>query len=132
VVLRSRALEADELLPAPVLADIAVRRPAEGSGGGSGEQGQATKERPKSGSELLAYLDVAIRTCVAQGLQLSAPDDVSPRVALSDLGVESVMGVVLRTQLQKRLEVKMPPTLMWSLPTASHLQKWFGEQIEEK
>lgn len=132
VVLRSRTLEADELLPAPVLADIAMRRPAEGSGGGSGEQGQATKERPKSGPELLAYLDVAIRTCVAQCLQLSSPDDVSPRAALSDLGVDSVMGVVLRTQLQKRLGMKMPPTLMWSLPTASHLQKWFAEQIEGK
>ena len=133
VVLRSRALEADEPLPASVLADIAVRRRAEGSGGGSGEPGQATtKERPKSGPQLLEYLDGAIRTCVAQCLQLSSPDDVSPRAALADLGVDSVMGVALRTQLQKRLGVKMPPTLMWSLPTTSHLQKWFAEQMEAR
>ena len=132
VVLRSRTLEADEPLPAPVLADIATRRRAEGSGGGSGEQSQAAKERPQSGPELLEYLDVAIRTCVAQCLQLSSPDDVSPRAALSDLGVDSVMGVALRTQLQKKLGVKMPPTLMWSLPTASHLQKWFAERMEQR
>ena len=132
VVLRSRALDADEPLPAPILADIAVRRRAEGSGGEPSQQGQVTKERPKSGPELLEYLDVAIRTCVAQSLQLNSSDDVDPRAALSDLGVDSVMGVILRTQLQKNLGVKMPPTLIWSLPTASHLQKWFAEQLEEK
>ena len=132
MVLRSRALKADEPLPAPILADIAVSRRGEGSGGGSGKQGQAAKERPQSGSELLEYLNVAIRTCVAQFLQLSSPDDVSPRAALSDLGVDSVMGVALRTQLQKKLGVKMPPTLMWSLPTASHLQKWFAERMEQR
>lgn len=132
VVLRSRVLEADEPLPAPILADTSVRQRAGGSGGDPGEQGQAIKERPKSGPELLEYLDVAIRTCVAQSLQLNLSDDVDPRAALSDLGVDSVMGVTLRTQLQKKLGVKMPPTVMWSLPTTSHLQKWFAEQLEKE
>ena len=132
VVLRSRALEAHEPLPAPILADIAVRRRSEGSGRESAEQQGQAQEMPQSGPELLEYLDVAIRTCVAQCLQLSSPDDVSPRAALSDLGVDSVMGVALRSALQKRLGVKMPPTLMWSVPTALHLAKWFAEQIEGK
>lgn len=132
VVLRSRALDADEPLPAPILADIAVRRRAEGGGAGGQSQGSSTGEVPKSGPALLEYLDVAIRTCVAQTLQLTSPDDVDPKAALSDLGVDSVMAVALKTQLQKSLGVKMPPTLMWSLPTASHLQKWFMEQMEEK
>ena len=132
VVLRSRALDADEPLPAPILADIAVRRRTEGGGAGAHSQGASEGGVPKSGPALLEYLDVAIRTCVAQTLQLTSPDDVDPKAALSDLGVDSVMAVALRTQLQKSLGVKMPPTLMWSLPTTSHLQKWFVEQMEEK
>lgn len=132
VVLRSRTLDADEPLPAPILADIAVRRRPEGGGAGTEGESQGAEEVPKSGPALLEYLDVAIRTCVAQTLQLTSPDDVDARAALSDLGVDSVMAVTLRTQLQKSLGVKMPPTLMWSLPTASHLQKWFMEQMEEK
>ncbi|KAL8792097.1 MAG: hypothetical protein Q9195_005272 [Heterodermia aff. obscurata] len=134
VVLRSRALDASEPLPAPILADIAVRKQDDRDGAGAGAQSQkaSSGEVPKSGPALLEYLDVAIRTCVAQTLQLTSPDDVDPKAALSDLGVDSVMAVALRTQLQKSLGVKMPPTLMWSLPTASHLQKWFMEQLEEK
>ena len=132
VVLRSRALDASEPLPTPILADIAVRRRAEGGGPGAGGESQGSVEVPKSGPALLKYLDVAIRTCVAQTLQLTSPEDVDARAALSDLGLDSVMAVGLRTQLQKSLGVKMPPTLMWSLPTASHLQKWFMEQMEEK
>ena len=134
VVLRSRALDASEPLPAPILADIAVRRQAEGAsdGGGASQSQKGSSAVPKSGPALLEYLDVAIRTCVAQTLQLTSPDDVDPKAALSDLGVDSVMAVALRTQLQKSLGVKMPPTLMWSLPTASHLRKWFMEQMDEK
>ena len=132
VVLRSRLLDADEPLPAPILADIAVRRRTEGGGAGAHSQGAAEGGVPKSGPALLEYLDLAIRTCVAQTLQLTWPDDVDPKAALSDLGVDSVMAVTLRTQLQNSLGVKMPPTLLWSLPTTSHLQKWFMEQMEEK
>ena len=132
VVLRSRTLDDNEPLPAPILADIAVRRRADVGGAGAETERQGSKEVPKSGPALLEYLDVAIRTCVAQTLQLTSPEDVDARAALSDLGVDSVMAVALRTQLQKSLGVKMPPTLMWSLPTASHLQKWFMEQMEEK
>ena len=86
----------------------------------------------KSGSALTKHLDLTIRTCVAQTLHMASPDDVDPRAALSDLGVDSVMAVLLKTQLQKSLGVKMPPTFLWSLPTTSHLQKWFVEQMEEK
>ena len=132
VVLRSRALEADEPLPASILADIAVRRTMEGSGAGPKGQQKDVGGRPKSGPELLDYVGLAVRTCVAQTLQLTTAEDVDPRSALSDLGVDSVMAVTLRTQLQKSLGVKMPPTLMWSLPTASHLQKWFAEQLKEE
>ena len=135
VVLRSRALDEDEPLPAPILADIAVRkRRAGGAGAGDGEtkQGQGSaSEVPKSGPELDAYVDTAIRTSVAETLQMPSADDVDPQAALSDLGMDSVMTVALRRQLQKALGVKVPPTLTWSHPSASHLQKWFTEQMKQ-
>lgn len=130
VVLRSRVLDADEPLPASILNEIAVRqRPTAET---DDQDRDSASELPTSGPALLDYLDVAIRTCVAQTLQLPSPDDVDARAALSDLGVDSVMAVALRTQLQKTMGVKVPPTLMWSLPTTSHLQKWFAEQMEGK
>ncbi len=140
VVLRSRALDEDEPLPAPILADIVVRRRANpgaggagaGAGGGETKQGHgAATEVPKSGPELDGYVDTAIRTCVAETLQMPSADDVDPRAALSDLGMDSVMTVALRRQLQKALGIKVPPTLTWSHPSASHLQKWFTEQMQK-
>ena len=135
VVLRSQTFDHDEELPVSVLADIAVRRPPGPSAGGEAGPGasedQSPAKMPTSGPELKAYLDVAIRKCVAETLQLTSADDVDPRAALSDLGMDSVMTVTLRRHLQKALGVKVPPTLTWSAPTVSHLQKWFAEKLEK-
>ena len=132
VILRTRVLEQNEPLPAAILSEIATRQNAK-DGGGQGEgKSHGAVEVPTSGPALLKHLDLAIRTCVAQTLHMASPDDVDPRAALSDLGVDSVMAVLLRTQLQKSLGVKMPPTILWSLPTISHLQKWFAEQMKAK
>ncbi|KAL8747978.1 MAG: hypothetical protein Q9190_000190 [Brigantiaea leucoxantha] len=135
VVLRSRTFEHDEALPTPVLNDIAIRRPATAQLGADHKakpSSQASAEVPTSGPALKEYVDVGIRRCVAETLQLASADDVDPRAALSDLGMDSVMTVTLRRQLQKALGIQVPPTLMWSLPTASHLQKWFVEKMEKK
>ena len=133
VVLRSRTFDHDEMLPVPILADIAARRPAASSAGGEAADGASAKavEVPKSGPALKEYLDTALRKCVAETLQLASADDVDPKVALSDLGMDSVMTVALRRQLQKAFGVKVPPTLTWSAPTVSHLQKWFMEKMEK-
>lgn len=142
VVLRSRVFDHDEELPSPLLRDIAIRRPppanANASSGSSGSgaaaegsSGAADAAVPRSGPELTAYVDAAVRRCVADTLHLSGPDDVDPRSALSDLGLDSVMTVSLRRALQKALGVQVPPTLIWSLPTAKHLCKWFVEKLEK-
>ncbi|KAF2181440.1 hypothetical protein K469DRAFT_671593 [Zopfia rhizophila CBS 207.26] len=131
VVLRSLAIDEGEPLPHPILTDIAVRR--EGTSkqpSGSSSSGRASADVPKSGPELKAYLTAKIRECVAKVLQSSA-EDVDVRAALSDLGVDSVMTVTLRRQLQQSLKVKVPPTLTWSYPTVGHLVGWFAEKLEE-
>lgn len=130
VVLRSRAFDEGEVLPVPILNDIAVRRAVttatvESVPANDGEG------MPASGPELKVYLDTKIRECVASVLQLSGVDEVDSRTALSDLGVDSVMTVTLRKALQSKLGVKVPPTLTWSHPTVGHLVGWYVEKVRE-
>lgn len=85
---------------------------------------------PKSGPELNAYLAGKISQCVASVLRLASVDDVDPKVALSDLGMDSVMTVAFRRQLQQTLKINVPPTLVWGHPTVSHLTKWFADKVK--
>lgn len=128
-VLRSLAFEADEPLPTPILGDIAVRKAGIPSAGVSAAAPKNTNEIPASIPERRTWLDGRIRECVTRVLQLGSSDEVDSKAALSDLGVDSVMTVSLRGQLQKTLGVKVPPTLTWSCPTVGHLVGWFLERI---
>ncbi|KAI0023479.1 6-methyl salicylic acid synthase [Xylariomycetidae sp. FL0641] len=136
VVLRSRAFDAGEPLPSPLLEDIAVRKVAEGGassaegGAGSAETGAADSDSlPSGGPELKQRLDVVIRGVIAGVLMLGDAEEVDGRAAIADLGVDSVMTVTLRRKLQSALKVKVPPTLTWSHPTANHLVNWFVEKL---
>ncbi|KAF1812873.1 polyketide syntase 2 [Eremomyces bilateralis CBS 781.70] len=133
-VLRSRVLDADEILPVPILEHIAIRREdpqtsgaAEASSTSANSNGAPSL--PPPGPERNVYLTTAIAGCVASVLQLAGADEVDPKAALSDLGMDSVMTVAFRKQLQQNLKVKVPPTLVWGHPTVSHLVRWFGEQL---
>ncbi|KAF2205968.1 6-methylsalicylic acid synthase [Delitschia confertaspora ATCC 74209] len=127
VVLRALVLEADELLPSPMLADIAPRKQA--PVGNASAPAANADILPTSLPERKAYLDEKIRGCVAKVLHIGSSDEVDSKAPLSDLGVDSVMTVTLRAQLQKALGVKVPPTLTWSCPTVGHLVGWFLEKI---
>ena len=134
VVLRSRVFDLEETLFTPVLTDIAVRR---GTGlsstartdGSPDATTSATGQIPPTRLERRAFLDEAIRSCVAVVLHMAA-DEVDSKAALADLGVDSVMTVTQRRQLQQSLKVKVPPTLTWSHPTVNHLVGWFAEKLE--
>lgn len=128
VVLRSLAFDHDEPLPSNILGDIAIRRESAAPSADGAPSGGAAEAMPTSGPELKTYLDGKIRGCVAQVLQMDA-EEVDSKAALSDLGVDSVMTVTLRRQLQQTLKVKVPPTLTWSHPTVSHLVGWFAEKV---
>ena len=135
VVLRSLTFAPDEALPVPIIADIAGRRSggaAPTTDGASGPGNAAVATVPTSGPALAEYLGSKIRECVAKVLQLASVDEVDPRAALSDLGMDSVMTVGLRRSLQQALGVKVPPTLTWSHPTVAHLRNWFVEKLERK
>jgi 6-methylsalicylic acid synthase len=137
VVLRSRVLEANELLPMDILEEIAVRRPStttrDGANNDNGDVGVSSSSSsqavPPAGPERTAYLTAKISECVASVLDLPDAGDVDPKVALPELGMDSVMTVALRRQLQTKLGVKVPPTLVWGHPTVSHLAKWFSDKV---
>ena len=135
VVLRSLVLEADDMLPMDILEDIVVRRAPAGAeksevdglitSTGSSIGGKI----PAPGPERNAVLMARISECVASVLQLPSVEDVDPKAALSELGMDSVMTVALRRQLQQALKVKVPPTVVWGHPTVSHLTKWLAKEI---
>ena len=129
VVLRSQVFDQDEPLPVPILSEIAVRRASSASAVAAGTStSNDDRNMPTSGPELSAYLETKIRECVAAVLH-STLEDVDPRSALSDLGVDSVMTVALRGQLQRALKIKVPPTLTWNHPTVGHLVRWFEDRV---
>ncbi|KAF3480835.1 6-methylsalicylic acid synthase [Arthroderma uncinatum] len=134
VVLRSRTFDEGEPLPTPILNDIAIRRarghasPHNSTESDSPAPGSGRNGVPSSGPELKMYLDEQIRGCVSDVLHLPAAD-VDSKVALSDLGLDSVMNTALRRQLQRTLKVNVPPTLVWSYPTVKHLVGWFSEKL---
>lgn len=137
VVLRSRAFEEGEALPSAILENIAVRKisekgeasgaSAEAAAGATG--GSDAAKPPPGGPELKAWIDGKVREVIAGVLMLGGADEVDGRAAIADLGVDSVMTVALRRNLQRSLGVKVPPTLTWSHPTANHLVGWFNEKM---
>ncbi|CAN8105619.1 unnamed protein product [Discula destructiva] len=140
VVLRSLAFDEGEALPVAILENIAVRRSSTpASGAAETEEGEQKKKKksgqlsvdqgPEGGPGLKAWILQQVREVIANVLMLSGADEVDPRAATADLGVDSVITVTLRRQLQAVLKVKVPPTLTWSHPTANHLTAWFMEKL---
>lgn len=129
-VLRSLPIEEDEPIPSSILTDIIKRKPPTSSP--SDKPPSETKEGneiPSSIEERRAYLDHKIRDSVSQVLHLAGPEDVDPKDVMSDLGLDSVLTVSLRSMLQKALGVKVPPTLTWTCPTVVDLICWFESNI---
>lgn len=81
------------------------------------------------GPERIPFLTEKISGCVASVLQLAGVEDVDPKAALADLGMDSVMTLSFTKMLQQELKIKVRPTLVWGHPTVSHLVKWFDGQI---
>ena len=136
VVVRCLPIEADDPVPMDIIEDVVVRRAptAPTAGGGEGEApssgGGASEAAPASGPERVTYMANKVAGCVASVLQVSSPEDVDQKAALADMGMDSVMMVALRRQLQGAMKVKVPPTLIWGHPTVGHLAKWFSNEVK--
>jgi 6-methylsalicylic acid synthase len=124
VALRPLPIDSDDHSPHPILNDCLIRRPK------SLVDLQTRKEvivEPTGGAELEAFLKKKVIQCVTSTLSLSE-EFIDPHVALLELGMNSVMTVELRGRLQKSIETKVGPTLIWNCPTVSHLAQHFVDE----
>lgn len=92
----------------PILADVA---PA--------DTGEAPAEVEDRGDEDVGeWAARQVLTAVAAELGCAA-EDVDLRLPLVEIGVDSIMTVSLRRQLEKQTGLALPPTLLWEYPTAA-------------
>ncbi|MBR7676654.1 acyltransferase domain-containing protein, partial [Streptomyces daliensis] len=64
---------------------------------------------------------------------LGTPDTgVDPHRPLSEMGVDSIMTVTLRRQLQRLTGLPLPPTLLWNRPTATAIADFLTEQLAHR
>ncbi|KAH6866263.1 acyl transferase domain-containing protein [Thelonectria olida] len=135
VVTRSAVLNEGEPVPLPLFEDVTVRRPrAQGTVTPTEEEsGKGNAEaRPTSTPELKEWLQIKLCQCLGEILKINEIDEIDPRIALTDIGVDSVMTIVLRQKLQSVLKVKVPQTLTWNYPTVSAMVDWFVKHFQEE
>lgn len=125
VVLRTLTLQGDDMLPHPILADVARRRGIKVTP--PAETEQTSQQEPTGGPKLQEFLTQRITQCVASTLSLSE-NVIDPQIPLAELGLDSVMTVDLRMQLQRAINVAIGPTLLWKCPTIGHLVQHFMKE----
>ncbi|KAJ3577905.1 hypothetical protein NPX13_g2665 [Xylaria arbuscula] len=130
VVLRALELDPHEPVPHAVLRDITPRRRKAAAIAASEEGHSKGEEKQMTAQELESHLMSTIRSCVASVLGLSNEEDVDSSVALAEMGMDSVMTVQFRVEMQRSLGgVRMAPTLVWKCPTVNHLVKHFMGEL---
>lgn len=132
VVTRIRTYDQGEKVPLTLIEEVAPRR-FTSVGNVAEEQPEsrgAAASRPASGPELKEWLNVAIRECLA-AVMMGEADEIDPRAPVADLGVDSVMTVVLSQKLQAAMGIKVPVTLTWNHPTVLHMVDWFYAKLTE-
>ncbi|MGE2714905.1 beta-ketoacyl synthase N-terminal-like domain-containing protein [Mycolicibacterium litorale] len=104
----------------PILADVA---PAE-----SADAGTAPAIEDRGDVDVAEWAARQVLTAVAAELGCSA-DDVDTRLPLVEIGVDSIMTVSLRRQLEKQTGLALPPTLLWEYPTAAAVTERIAELL---
>lgn len=107
----------------PILADVAPADDDPADGGGEGIDAEMTSG--EIDSDRLARLVLA---AVAGQLGL-AEADLDADLPLVELGVDSIMTVRLRRQLEKQTGLSLPPTLLWEHPTAAAVSARIVEML---
>lgn len=128
VILRALPIENDEPSPHPILNDMLVRKRTSASSGSTTEETSEKSSKPKTEPEIKDFVGRQITQCVASTLSLPE-ESVDRHIALTELGMDSVMTVELRTQLQQALKMKVGPTIIWNHPTVHHLVGYFAKEM---
>ena len=129
-ILRALPIGEDEPSPHPILNDILIRNRVAKTGKVNPGDLAVQGAEPTGGPELGEFLTRKITQCVASTLSLSE-DAVDPNLPLSELGMDSVMTVEFRVQLQSALKRQVGPTLLWKCPTVGRLVRhYLKENVE--
>jgi epothilone polyketide synthase D len=89
---------------------------------------QWEKATPEKRPELLM---AHVRQEIAKTIGLSAPEQIQPRQALFDLGLDSLLAVELRNRLQKSLGQTLRSTLLFDYPTVEALTRYLVQVVEK-
>lgn len=132
VVTHIRTYDQGEKVPLTLIEEVAPRRftSVTNVAEEQPESRRPTASRPTSGPELKEWLNVTIRECLA-AVMMGDVDEIDPRAPVADLGVDSVMTVVLSQKLQAAVGIKVPVTLTWNHPTVLHMVNWFYNKLTE-
>jgi 6-methylsalicylic acid synthase len=84
-----------------------------------------------SGAELLAHLVEAVRSVVAEELRMPV-DEVEARCPLAELGVDSLLSMLILRRLERRFRVELPATLLWNRPNAQALAAHLADLLEAR
>lgn len=108
----------------PMFRELTALDPDSGDGDAGGGLVDEWASLPEG--ELRDRVSTDVRAQVAAELNLPEAD-VALKRPLVELGVDSVMTVALRVRLQRRYNLELPPTILWSKPTVAAL----GEHVAE-
>ncbi|KAF2637731.1 hypothetical protein P280DRAFT_406645 [Massarina eburnea CBS 473.64] len=138
VVTRARILDADEPCPIDLVSEVVQWKARSKSASSSVTADSASttatsvsgNEQP-TGAALKPWVLEKVKDCLSTVLHLDV-EEIDDRAAIADLGVDSVMSVSLRMEMQKLLGIKVPPSLLWKEDTVTRLVDWVHGQLEEK
>lgn len=108
-----------------LLSELTVEDP---EGVATAEAAGNTEWESLSPDELRGYLVDAVRQSVADVIKTS-PDGLNVRAALTELGLDSVMTVVVRRRLEKRFRLGLPATLLWERPSVEAVAEFLLDEL---
>ncbi|WP_322778141.1 SDR family NAD(P)-dependent oxidoreductase [Frankia sp. Cas4] len=106
----------------PLLREITVEETV------AGRSGPADDWSALEPAELLDQLMDMVRTQVAEEIKL-APQELDTGKPLLEMGLDSVMTLVIRRRLEKLFRVPLPATLLWNRPTVAALAEYLAEVL---
>ncbi|MFC9057721.1 type I polyketide synthase [Streptomyces sp. NPDC057074] len=81
--------------------------------------------------ELRGHLADAVRAGVADVMK-TRPSDLDTRVPLTELGLDSVMTVVVRRRLEKQFALALPATLLWERPSVEAVADFLFDLLSRR
>ncbi len=80
-------------------------------------------------SERFAFLSSYVRSQIAKVLGLKSPDQIELHQGFADLGMDSLMGMELKSRLQNSFNHSFPMTLAVDYPTVGALIKYLSKDV---